>query len=422
MDLKIESADRIGGTVEAPPSKSYTHRAFIIAALAKGESRIVSPLRAQDTNATLEALRAFGIEIEDKGDIFIKGSGGVLKTPDRIVDTMNSGTSIRLLATMAALGGKVVLTGDESIQKRPIQPLLDALSQLGVSGKTLKGNGCPPFEILGGGISGGTTKIPGNISSQFISSILISSPYADSDVTVELTTPLKSKPYVDITLDIARNFGIEFENHDYQSFSVKAGRTYQGREYRIEGDYSSASYFIALAAMAKSRITVNNLVACSRQGDRVILDIVHRMGAGVESTGRGVKVSGRSLQGIRVDLSDSPDLLPTVAAMAVVAKGKTIIENVEHARYKESDRIAACAKEFRKFGAKIEEKRDGLIIEGTVEPVGAVIETYHDHRMAMAGTILALVSKGSTVIKGAECVDISYPGFFENIKRLRGQY
>jgi 3-phosphoshikimate 1-carboxyvinyltransferase len=421
MKAVIKGVEKVHGSVAAPPSKSYTHRAFVVAGLARGNSRISDYLVSEDTMATIAGLRSFGVSIAEEGEgvALVRGSEGRLATPAKEVDCKNSGTTLRLLTGVASLNGEVVLTGDASLRRRPVQPLLDALSMLGVRGESMLGNGCPPVKIKGGSLRGGVAKIRGDVSSQFISSLLIVAPYAESDVEVVLTSPLKSKPYVDITLEIMRTFGAEVENHSYESFRVTAGKIYQGRSYRVEGDYSSASYFLALAALTGGEVTVENLNPRSKQGDRAILDILREMGASVESGKGWVRVGGEgTLSGIEVDLGDTPDLLPTMVALAVKAKGKTVIKNVEHARYKESDRIATCSREFAKFGAEIKERRDGMEIKGIANLRGAEVSSHGDHRLAMALSIAALAARGRSVVHGVECASISFPRFFEELARI----
>jgi 3-phosphoshikimate 1-carboxyvinyltransferase len=417
-DYKVSGIQGLKGAINAPPSKSYTHRAFVIASLAEGESRIENYLRAGDTLATVNACRALGVEINLGRYARVKGSGGELKTPSRAIDCENSGTTIRLVSGIASLDGAVTLTGDSSLQRRPMQPLLDALRQLGVKAYSSRGNGAPPIIVEGGNLRGGRAELRGDVSSQFISSLLIVSPYAGDNVEVALTTPLMSKPYIDITLDVMEGYGIGIVNRDYRSFENVAGRKYRGRKYKIEGDYTNASYFLALAALTDSDIAVNGLRRNSKQGDRAMLRILGKMGAKVEVWDDGARVKGKELRGIEVDLRDSPDLVPTVAALACKAKGTTVIKNVEHARHKESDRLATCAREFRKFGAEIIEKWDGLVIKGTPKLKGALVESYGDHRLAMALSIMGLTADGTTAIKGAECAGISYPGFFKVLNSL----
>lgn len=418
MDYRVSRVQGLKGTLTAPPSKSYTHRAFVIASLAEGGSRIKNYLRAGDTLSTVRACAAFGVDIQLGDAAVVKGSGGVLKTPSEAIDCENSGTTIRLVSAMASLDGEVTLTGDASLRKRPMQPLLRALSQLGVKAYSLSRNGRPPVRIRGGGLKGGEVKIRGDISSQFISALLIISPYARRDVIINLTTPLKSRPYIDITLDAMKRFGVDVENKGYTSFTIAHREKYMGTKYEIEGDYSNASYFLALAAMTGSEITVRNLRRGSLQGDRAIVDYLREMGAEVEARKNEVRVRGKELRGIEVDLRDSPDLVPTIVALACKAKGRTVIKNVEHARQKESDRLATCAAEFRKFGAEIEEQKDGLVIKGTPKLRGAVVESYGDHRLAMALSITGMAAEGETIVRGAEAVQISYPEFFKALESL----
>ncbi len=415
MKAEIVGASGIGGTVTAPPSKSYTHRAFIIASLADGDSIIESPLLAGDTLSTLNAMRAFGVEVEENDNIAIKGSGGALVTPTGEIDCGNSGTTIRLVSSVAALDGTVTLMGDESVQSRPMQPLLRALEQLGV--KTSSASGTAPVTIEGGGIEGGEVEIRGDVSSQFISSLLIAAPYAENDTKIRITTPLLSRPYVDMTLDIMEKFGVSVEG-DYEAFKIRAGQKYTGTNYPVEGDYSSASYFFALAALTGSEITVKNLNQNSKQADRMILKILEEMGASVSVEGFEVTVRGNGLTGIEVDLSDAPDLLPTVAALGCKAHGETVIKNVGHARFKETDRIAAVAKEFKKFGVEIKEYKDGMSIKGAPKLKGGEVKSYKDHRMAMALAVLGACSEGTTVIDDVHCIKISFPGFFESMQNV----
>ncbi len=417
MKAIVEGTAKVAGTVTAPPSKSYTHRAFIIASLADGDSVIENPLLAGDTLSTLNAMRAFGVGIEEKGDVLIHGCAGALETPKGEIDCGNSGTTIRLVSGFAALDGTVTLTGDESVRKRPMQPLLDALSQLGV--KAFSSDGTPPVTIEGRGLRGGKVDIRGDISSQFITSLLIAAPYAKNDVRINITTPLKSRPYVDMTLDIMEKFGVEVETGgNYETFNIKAGQKYRGTRYSIEGDYSSASYFFALAALTGSDITVQNLEGGSKQGDRRILGILKDMGAKVIVGAGEVTVKGDRLTGMEVDLGDAPDLLPTVAALGCRAEGETVIKNVGHARYKETDRIAACTKEFKKFGVAISEYKDGMSITGTEKLTGSEVKSYGDHRMAMALAVLGASAEGKTVVGGAGCVSISFPGFFSALNQI----
>lgn len=417
MRATIRRAESVKGEVKAPPSKSFTHRAFAISCLAEGKSSIREPLLAGDTMATLRGVEAFGGGVEESdGRVDIVGTGGTLSSPG-FVDCQNSGTGLRLLTAIASLDGEVVLTGDESLQKRPMQPLLDALVQLGVRAESVRGDGRPPVRVLGRELAGGRVEIRGDVSSQFISSLLIAAPYALEGVEIALTSPPKSRPYLDITLAVMRDFGVEVENHGYRRFSL-CPQVYSAGHYPIEGDYSSASYFVALAAMGKGKIKIGNLSLRSFQGDKRILDIAKEMGAGIREVHGGIEVEGTELRGIGVDLGDAPDLLPTVAAMAAGAEGRTVIHNVEHARYKETDRIKACASEISRLGARVRERKDGLEVWGSEELTGARVESHGDHRMVMALAVLGLTARGETVIEGAESATISYPGFFDSLEKV----
>lgn len=417
MEIKIRGTKRLRGEIAAPPSKSYTHRAFVVASLAEGNSTIKRYLRAGDTLATVKGCRDFGIEIEErKNEAVVHGRGGKLSPPSKAIDVGNSGTTLRLLSGVAALCGKATLTGDVSVQNRPNTPLLDALKKLGCTVSSAEG-GRAPVTVEGGEIRGGKIEMRGDISSQFLSSLLIIGPYMKEGLEIELTTMLKSRPYVDMTLEVMNDFGVEVDTSNYEIFRVDPGR-YKAREYAVEGDYSSTSYFFALAALTGSEISVTNLKSDTKQGDANILEIVEEMGAEVERENGLIKVKGNVLRGIEVDLSDAPDLLPPVVALAAKAQGTTEVKNVGHARFKESDRLAACATEFRKLGAGIEEREDGLVIRGTETLKGAQVRSYRDHRMAMALAIAGAAAEGITKIEDGDCVEISYPGFYDELRGL----
>jgi len=421
MEMRISGSALNNFEVSAPPSKSYTHRAYTIATLANGVSTIHNPLRAGDTDSTLSVCKSFGAEVIEEPDrVKITGTNGVEITPVEDVFVGNSGTTIRLFTSIAALtkeGVRTVLFGDESVNQRPMQPLLDALSQLGIVAVSEEENGTPPIIVHGGGIDGGKTEIRGDISSQFISSLLIASPFAKNHVTISLTTQLKSRPYVDITIDIMKAFGVNVDNHAYRHLTAKKN-TYTAGEYRVEGDYSSASYFFALAALTGVRGRVKNLNQDSVQGDRIILEILKKMGVNIKEDENSVTVEGGSLKGAEIDLGDTPDMLPTITALACGAEGKTAIKNIKHARYKESDRVSVCAQEFSKFGVLIEEGDDYLIVEGAKNLSGAKVNSHNDHRIVMALSVLAVVAEGKTIIDNSESVSISYPGFFDDLKRV----
>lgn len=420
MRLRI-SPSQISGVVSAPPSKSYTHRAVILASLADGESIIEDPLLSDDTIYTIEACRLFGADISQDGNrLKITGTGGKVRATERgWVFVGNSGSTIRMVAPIAVLGqGSVVFDGDYRLRQRPVGELLSALRSLGVRAYSLKSNGCPPIEVQGGGISGGEVKISGRVSSQHISSLLMVAPYTRDGIRIKVIGKLRSRPYIDITIDIMRAFGVEVINQSYKDFWVKGGQAYRGRRYRIEGDYSSAAYFFAAAAIGGQPVTVTNLKRDSVQGDRNFLNILESMGCSIESQDRETKIwRNKKLTAVNLDMGDYPDIVPTLAVVAAYASGKTEIANISHLRFKESDRISNIATELRRMGIKADVSDNAITIYGG-KPKGAEIEVHADHRMVMSFAIGALFAQGSSTINGAEAVNKSYPRFFADLKRL----
>jgi 3-phosphoshikimate 1-carboxyvinyltransferase len=327
----------VTGEVSAPPSKSYTHRAVILASLATGESLIEDPLLSDDTLYTIDACRSLGADIELEGNrLTITGTGGQIRvTPGREkISAGNSGSTIRMVAPLAALAStKVVLDGDSRLRQRPVGDLLSALDSLGARARSLGTNGCPPIEIQGGKLSGGEVTVTGGVSSQHISALLMIAPYTKDGLRILIADELRSKPYIDITLNIMREFGVEAVNKDYKEFLVKGGQRYRAKRYQIEGDYSSAAYFLAAGAIGGKPVTVKNLKNNSAQGDKSLLNILSQMGCSVEHQKEAVIVSRRDeLKGVTIDMGDYPDLVQTVAAVAAYAQGKTEITNIGHLR------------------------------------------------------------------------------------------
>jgi 3-phosphoshikimate 1-carboxyvinyltransferase len=416
--IEIRPINHCDGVVAVPGSKSYTHRALIVSSLADGESSLINALRCEDTERTVEGLKKFGVEVHWENDgVRLLGKGGMFKATDENIDVGNSGTSMRFLTALAALKtGITLLDGSERMRKRPIGELLSGLGELGVKVSSQRENNCPPVIVESRGLRGGTARIEGKESSQFLSGLLMVAPYAQRDVNVEVTGSLASKPYVDITRDVMSAFGVEVKNQGHQSFFIRAGQRYLPQEYRIEGDASSASYFFSAAAVCRERVRVENLNPATIQGDIGFLEILERMGCRVTRGDDWIEVSGKELRGINVDMNGMPDLVPTLAVTAAFAQGKTVIKNIGHLRLKESDRIHTLAVELSKMGVRVREREDGLEIEGG-NPRGAEIETYTDHRMAMSFAIAGLAVSG-VKIKGERCVDKSFPGFWEVLQKL----
>ncbi len=415
---EVRPLSHCNGVVTIPGSKSYTHRALILSSLADGESVLINALRCEDTEHTVQALIKFGVEVFWESDrVRVLGRGGKFKGTDDRIDVGNSGASMRFLTALAALKkGVTLLDGSERMRKRPIGELLNGLGELGVRAYSQKGDDCPPVIVESQGLQGGTARIKGEESSQFLSGLLMVAPYALRDVNIEVTGPLASKPYVDITRDVMSAFGVEIQSQGYDSFFVKAGQRYLPQTYRIEGDASNASYFFSAAAVCRGRVKVKGLNPGTLQGDIGFLKILESMGCRVTRGKDWIEVLGGELHGIEMDMNEMPDLVPTLAVTAAFAQGKTVIQNIRHLRFKESDRLHALAVELNKMGIRVREGEDWLEIEGG-KPHGAEIETHDDHRMAMSFAIAGLVIPG-VKIKGERCVDKSFPGFWETLQKL----
>ncbi len=416
--IEIKPLHYCDAVVQLPGSKSYTHRALIISALADGESLLIDALRSEDTEYTARALKAFGVPIFWNQDgVRVRGGGSKLKGEEEKVFVGNSGTSMRFLTALAALrNGRTLLDGSERMRKRPIGDLLEGLRGLGVRTYSKEAEGYPPVVVEPNGLRGGAARIRGEESSQFLSALLMIAPYALQDVYVEVSDRLVSKPYVDMTRDVMTAFGVKVQSEGYRSFFVRAGQRYLPRKYQIEGDASNASYFFSAAAIVKGKVRVENFRPNSIQGDAGFLDILGKMGCDVIRGDRWAEVRGGELHSVEVDMNSMPDLVPTLAVTAAFAKGKTMIRNIGHLRLKESDRVEALTGELLRIGIRVEEGKDWLKIEGG-KPHGAEVETYHDHRLAMSFAIAGLAIPGIK-IKGEGCVDKSFPEFWGKFRTL----
>jgi 3-phosphoshikimate 1-carboxyvinyltransferase len=416
MNVTLPRLINVEMAVTAPPSKSYTHRALIIGALGSGITTILQPLYAQDTRMTIKALRMLGAAITEQPDrIIISGCDGLFSPPGPVtLDLGNSGTSLRLMASLALLcRHPVILTGSPRMQERPVGPLAEALSQLGGSCRYVKNTGYPPIEVSGL-LKGGPVTIDGTMSSQFISSVLIASPYAGTEVEVMTPLPPASQSYLDITLDVMRSFGAEVTQDGYARFLVNNHAHYTGWTYSIEGDYSSSSYFFAIAAICGGRVTVENLVPHSVQGDRRFLDALEQMGCFVTYDKNTVTVERTGhLRGISFDMSSSPDTVQTLCMVAAVARTPTTISGISHLKYKESDRITSTAERLQSLGGTLQVQDDRI----TIFPSslhGGLIDPGDDHRTAMSFAVLGL-GIGGVTITNAECVNKSFPGFWDSL-------
>jgi 3-phosphoshikimate 1-carboxyvinyltransferase len=405
-------------SVRIPGSKSYTNRALLLAALAKGRSKIVNPLVSDDTLYMQNALRELGIKISKQGhDLIVEGTEGKFRKHAKALYLGNAGTAVRFLtAALAVTGTPCTITGDKRMRERPIADLIDALKGLGAVIDS--SGGCPPIRI-GAAEPGGTTRISGKISSQYISALLMAAPYAKRKVKITVKDKLTSLPYVRMTLDTMRRFGLNLTMKTYRMFDVPPGR-YKSVRYVVEGDASSATYFWAIAALNGLKVKVYNIDLSSKQADIGFLDIIKKMGCRIEGGQNFVTVSGpATLKPLgTVNLEDMPDSAMTVAILAAFAKGKSVLKGLSTLRVKECDRLSALTAELKKIGASVTEGKDFLEILGNPDTGNStVIETYNDHRMAMCFAVAGTHVPGIR-ISGPECVAKTYPGFWKDLKKL----
>jgi len=402
-------------TVQAPPSKSYMNRALIISALSEGVSILRNPIFCDDTNFMIRALKDFGVKISIEADgVRVVGTGGKLKAPEKPVCVGNAGTAFRFLVSLSVLcDGKVILDGDERMRQRPIEDLLNALKSLGVQVEST--NGFPPVTIDGRGFRGGKATIKSDVSSQFISSLMMIAPYANEPIEITLAGKPTSLPYLDITIDVMKRFGGKIKNNKYASFEIQNKAKYKSTDYFIEGDASNASYFMAAAAITKSEIRINGLNPDTSQGDIKFLSVLEEMGCTIFTEDDYVEVIGADLKAIDVNMNEIPDVVQTLAVISLFANGKSYIRNVANLRVKECDRLSALAAELIKLGANVTEMKDGLVIESR-QIKSALINTYNDHRMAMSFSILGLKVPGIE-IENPECVNKSFPDYWKVFKK-----
>jgi 3-phosphoshikimate 1-carboxyvinyltransferase len=422
-NIEIQRSGAVRGTVRPPGSKSITNRALICAALAQGSSILRGALDSEDTRVMIEALRRLGIHVTDadRGEtLTIVGCGGRIPSSGCELYVANSGTTVRFLAAIVSLAhGTFRLDGTPRMRQRPIADLVDSLRQLGVAAIAEGTGGCPPVAIEAAGLPGGHAVVLGDVSSQFLSGLLLAAPFAARQVELTVTGRLVSQPYVRMTLAVMSAFGANVASHDLARFTVPTEAGYRGRDYAVEPDASAASYFFGAAAVTGGEVTVEGLGRESLQGDLAFAEVLERMGCRVAYRAGQITVAARPLRGIEVDMSAISDTVQTLAAVALVADGPTTITGVAHIRHKESDRIGALACELRKLGAKVDELADGLrITPGKLR--AAAIDTYQDHRMAM-GLALVGLRVGGVIIRDPACVAKTYPRFFDDLQALVAQ-
>ena len=414
-EAKLEVAST---TVSVPGSKSLTQRALIAAALAEGNSFIRHALIAEDTQHLISGLQSLGAGIEStNGGYQVSGTAGVLKNNGKEIFLGYNGTALRFLTAMVCLGrGKYVVTGEKRLRERPVGALVEALQSMGVD--IFCRNNCPPVEIMANGLTGGKITLQDIESSQYVSALLLCAPYTTKGIELTLQGNIVSAPYIDLTISVMKDFGANIYETGKNQYSVNAGSLYSGREYSVEGDASSASYFFLAAALLKKVIRVNGINRQSKQGDIHLLDIFEELGCKVLAGENWVEVACTDLiEGdFTFDLNDMPDMVPTLAVLAAFRKGQTTITNVAHLRIKESNRLAAMVTELNRIGIEATELPDGLMINGG-RPVAASIQTYNDHRIAMSFAIAGLAVPGIE-ISDRKCVDKSFPDFWKVLEEI----
>lgn len=421
--LTLQPINKVSGEVNLPGSKSVSNRALLLAALAKGTTRLTNLLDSDDIRHMLNALTQLGVSYqlsEDKTVCEVEGLGKPFAAPEALELFLgNAGTAMRPLAAALCLGdGEYVLTGEPRMKERPIGHLVDALRQAGADIQYLENENFPPLKIKGTGLTGGTVEIDGSISSQFLTAFLMSAPLAQDDVTIKIVGDLVSKPYIDITLHIMAQFGVEVENRDYQEFVIRSGQSYIAPgDFLVEGDASSASYFLAAAAIKGGEIKVTGIGKNSIQGDIQFADALEKMGAEIEWGDDYVISRVGELAAVDMDFNHIPDAAMTIATTALFAKGTTAIRNVYNWRVKETDRLTAMATELRKVGAEVEEGEDYIVVTPPAQLKHAAIDTYDDHRMAMCFSLVAL-SDTPVTINDPKCTSKTFPDYFDKLQSL----
>ncbi len=417
MKLTVRPSS-LRGEAAMPGSKSHTIRAVALAALADGESRILAPLDSHDARSAVACYGALGaeIDVEDPEVWTVKGTAGTPRAPEDVIDVGNSGTTLRMAVGSATLleSGLAVFTGDDQIRRRPIGPLLRALTCLGAEARTTRGNECVPA-IVGPRLTGGKTDIEA-VTSQYLSSLLLNCPLAEHDTEITVTR-LNEAPYVYLTLDWLDALGIAYERRALEWFGIRGRQHYPAFERRIPADFSSATFFLCAAALADAAVTLLGLDMNDSQGDKAVIDYLRAMGAPIQTTAEGVRVGRGALRGVEIDLNDTPDALPALAVVGCFAEGTTRLVNVPQARWKETDRIAVMAGELSKIGGRCEELPDGLIVHQS-DLVGGALSGHHDHRVVMALSLVGLAGKEPVTIDTAESAAVTFPQYVDLMRSL----
>ncbi|MGI0010884.1 MAG: 3-phosphoshikimate 1-carboxyvinyltransferase [Nitrosopumilaceae archaeon] len=414
MKCKIEKA-RLSGKIVCPPNKSYTHRAIFLSTLAKGKSQISNVLLSRDTIATINACKNFGAQIKVDGSNLTVESSGNINLQSSQIDASNSGTTIRIAAAISSLSGnKTTLSGDASLRKRPMQILLDALESLGASCTSTDGK--PPITVKGK-IRGGEVTIPGSVSSQFISALMIAAPKTENGIILNIEGELVSKPYLEATIYTMKKFGVKVETiSTYKKYKIPR-QDYISTNFVIPSDFSSMALLLSAAVLLGDDFSIHASVGDLPQGDKEIITHLEKMGVKVNMSNDTITISSPPLLGGgRFDLSNTPDLLPAMAILALKTSEPIEIYNVKHARFKETDRIAILVRELTKIGVEVQEREDGLILQAPKNPKGSELDSSDDHRLFMTFCIAGMFV-GNCIVSDPESVDVSYPSFIEDMNK-----
>lgn len=422
MKFFVNPTRELSGTVRIPGNKSGTARGIILGALAEGESTVTNPLLNLDSFSIIDMMRALGAEIDTSDPLKwkIRGTGGKLQVPKTVLDAGNSGTGYYMLTGIAGLlEGCAVVSGDYQICYRPAGPLVDALNALGAHAVSTRNNGLAPL-VISGKLKGGYAELEG-VNSQWLTPLLVAGALAEGDTEIREVSTMHERPYVDMTIGMMKQAGVEVVNDNYETFRVKGNQTYRATDFVIPGDWGSAGYPMVAAAITGSTATFMNLNDRDYAGERAYADILEKMGCKVEIRNGGkdgvVISSTGELQGIEIDCSGMPDAVPALAVLGCVAKGKTVLTRIKSTRLKETDRAATIRKELEKMGGRFEETEDTMTIYHS-DLKGAFIDGHHDHRIVMATAVAALVADGPTIISDSEYAAVSFPEFYDVMRQM----
>ena len=414
--------NRLQGVLTAPASKSYTQRMVIAAALSKGKGTVIGPLISEDTQATVRAVTAFGALVYQTRDYWTIQGIDKLKAADNLIDVGESGATLRFMIPIAAsAGGQSAFLLSSSLERRPIEPLFSSLKMLNVETYPKQIEDHQTIVVKSDGLAGGKTSLPGNVSSQFVSGLMFACPMANADTEIQVTTPLESIDYVKMTQKVLAYHHVEVQtSEDYQHIHVPGNQVFRQVDCKVPGDFSSAAFLLAAAAITSSKVKINNIDYQTIQGDRAILDVLKQMGVNIKNNKHSVEVQGTGnwLNAVDIDAKNIPDLVPICAVLACYAAGESKIFNAQRLKFKESNRLAAVYEELTKMGALISMDESSLTIKGSCKLQGTTVNPHNDHRIAMACTVAALRAQGETIVENAECIRKSYPSFYTDLSSI----